>query len=174
MLNTPDSDSSSSSAEVCCTRADADAGNAEAQFALAFFLSASPVPQDYAQAVVWYHKAAEQNHHLAQFNLGQMYAQGQGVPLDDSAALLWMLRAANGGDAGAQFHLGERLSRASIQGSATEAPESRVESYKWYSLAAAQNYRDAVTRSDSATMRMTREEVTEGLSRVKAFVAVMK
>ena len=80
-----------------------------------------------------------------------------------------MRRAADGGDAGAQFNLGERFGRASLHESATTA-ESRVESYKWFSLAAAQNYRDALTRSDAATLRMTREEVAEGNSRVKAFV----
>jgi TPR repeat protein len=170
MLNTPDSDPSSSTAEVRCTRTDAAAGNAEAQFALAFFLSASPVPQDYAQALEWYLKAAEQNHRLAQFNLGQMYAQGQGVARDDRAAVIWMRRAAEGGDAGAQFNLGDRHDQASIHGSATDAPESRVESYKWFKLAAAQDYRDALTRSDAATIRMSREEVAEGNCRVKAFV----
>jgi TPR repeat protein len=164
MLNTPDSDPSSSTAEVRCTRTDAAAGNAEAQFALAFFLSASPVPQDYAQALEWYLKAAEQNHRLAQFNLGQMYAQGQGVPQDENLAVNWMRRAAGGGDAGAQFNLGDRLGRA------TEAAESRIESYKWFKLAAAQDYRDALTRSDAATIRMSREEVAEGNCRVKAFV----
>lgn len=169
MLNTPDSNPSSSPAEVCRTRADADAGHAEAQFALAFFLSANPVSQDYAQALGWYLKAADQNHRLAQFNLGQMYAQGQGVPTDDAVAVSWMRRAADGGDAGAQFNLGERFGRASLHDSATTA-ESRVESYKWFSLAAAQNYRDALTRSEAAITGMTREEVAEGNSRVKAFV----
>ena len=38
------------------------------------------VPQDYAQAAVWYRKAAEQGDAGAQFNLGTMCYSGRGVP----------------------------------------------------------------------------------------------
>ncbi len=34
------------------------------------------VPQDYAQAVAWYRKAAEQGYAKVQTNLGVMYANG--------------------------------------------------------------------------------------------------
>ena len=43
----------------------------------------------YAQAVVWYHKAADQGDAGAQFNLGFMYAQGRGVPQDYAQAHMW-------------------------------------------------------------------------------------
>jgi hypothetical protein len=43
------------------------------------------VPQDYAQAIEWCRKAAEQDGAGAQLNLGWMYATGQGVPLDQAA-----------------------------------------------------------------------------------------
>ena len=154
------------------TRTAAAAGDAEAQFALGFSIAASPAPQDYAQAMQWYEKAADQNHRLAQFNLGQMFAHGQGVPQSDSMALKWIRLAAEGGDAGAQYNLGERCGKASVHGPETEAMESRVESYKWFTLAAAQHYRNALAKSDSATMRMTRDEVSEGNRRVKEFAAV--
>ena len=36
------------------------------------------VPQDYAQAVEWYRKAAGQGNAAAQYNLGLMYANGYG------------------------------------------------------------------------------------------------
>jgi TPR repeat protein len=151
------------------TRTAAAEGNAEAQFALGFSLAAGASPQDYASAMEWYQKAADQNHHLAQFNLGQMFAQGQGMPASNSMALMWIRRAAEGGDAGAQYDMGNRCFRASANESESDASESRTESYKWFTLAAAQNYRDAQLRADSATMKMTRQEVTEGDRRVKAF-----
>ena len=154
-----------------CTSTAAAQGDAEAQFALAFSFAAKPAPQDYAHARDWYQKAADQNHRLAQFNLGQMFAHGQGMPKSDSMALMWIRRAADGGDAGAQYNMGDRYARSCLHGSEMDASESRVESYKWFTLAAAQDYRDAVLRSDCATMKMTREEVTEGNRRVKAFVA---
>ena len=40
------------------------------------------VAQDYAEAVKWYRKAAEQNDAGAQYNLGVCYANGDGVAKD--------------------------------------------------------------------------------------------
>jgi TPR repeat protein len=150
------------------TRADATAGHAGAQFGLALLLAGGT--GDYAQAMEWYSKAANQNHRLAQFNLGQMYARGQGVEKDEVTAAMWIQRAAQGGDAGAQFNLGDRCGRASTHGLETDGPESRIESYKWFKLAAAQGYGSAVARCDAATMRMSHEEVSEGNRRVTGFV----
>ena len=163
----PDTDSDSFSS---CTRADADAGNADAQFGVALRLAAGPVPHDFTQAAQWYRKAADQNHRLAQFNLGQMFAHGQGVERDDSTAVMWMRRAANGGDAGAQFDLGNRYQRANVDGSDGEAIETRVECRKWFKLAAAQGYRDALIRADAATLHMSAEEIAEADRRVAAFI----
>jgi TPR repeat protein len=54
------------------------------------------VPQDYAEAVRWYRKAAEQGLASAQFDLGLMYASGQGVPQDYVLAHMWLnLSASN-------------------------------------------------------------------------------
>jgi hypothetical protein len=63
------------------------------------------------------------------------------------------------------------LSRSNLRGFEMDSSESRIESYKWFTLAAGQEYRDARFQSDSTTMRMTRDEVTEGNRRVKAFVS---
>ena len=43
------------------------------------------VPQDYAEAVRWYRRAAEQEHPGAQNNLGLMYDTDRGVPKASSA-----------------------------------------------------------------------------------------
>ncbi len=40
------------------------------------------MPQDYAETVKWYRKAAAQGQADAQNNLGFMYGNGQGVPQD--------------------------------------------------------------------------------------------
>ncbi len=47
------------------------------------------VPQDYARAVKWFRKAAEQGQALAQSNLGFMYYEGRGVPQDYAQAHMW-------------------------------------------------------------------------------------
>ena len=105
------------------------------------------------------------------FNLGQMFAQGHGVTHDEKTAVMWMRRAADGGDAGAQFNLGNRCYRASMKTAASTAAESRIEAYKWYSLAAAQGYGTSQSSCDVVTMSMSREEVAEGNQRAAAFVA---
>src|SRR5258708_34225129 len=64
------------------------------------------VPQDYAEAVRWYRKAAEKGDAKAQYGLGFMYREGQGVPQDYAEAVRWYRKAADQGDAKAQRALG--------------------------------------------------------------------
>ena len=58
------------------------------------YLYGKAVPQDDAEAVKWYRKAAEQGYAEAQTNLGWMYEKGRGVPQDDSEAIKWYQKAA--------------------------------------------------------------------------------
>ena len=44
---------------------------------------------DYAEAVKWFRKAAEQGHGSAQYNLGLAYMEGKGVPEDYVRAHMW-------------------------------------------------------------------------------------
>jgi len=44
------------------------------------------VPQDYAEAIKWFRKAADQDRPDAQYNLGVMYQNSQGVPRDYAEA----------------------------------------------------------------------------------------
>ena len=48
------------------------------------------VPQDYAQAVAWYRRAAEQGLADAQVALGNRYENGLGVPKDYVLAHMWL------------------------------------------------------------------------------------
>ena len=89
---------------------------------LAMFLAVSPAlatPQEdfnrgnaayedgnYKQAVKWWRKAAEQGHAKAQFDIGLMYARGQGVIKGYKQAAKWMHQAAKQGVAEAQGYLG--------------------------------------------------------------------
>ena len=58
-------------------------------------------PQDNAEAVKWYRKAADQGYADAQFNLGFMYKEGLGVQQDYVQAHMWFSLAATTGDRGA-------------------------------------------------------------------------
>jgi TPR repeat protein len=59
------------------------------------------VEQDYAEALRWYHLAADQGHADAQHNIGICYARGTGVAQDDAEAARWFRLAADQGHAGA-------------------------------------------------------------------------
>jgi hypothetical protein len=52
------------------------------------------VPPDYAEAVKWYRKAANQGDADAQFVLGTLYDEGRGVPQDYVEAHKWYNLAA--------------------------------------------------------------------------------
>jgi hypothetical protein len=89
------------------------------------------VSQDYAAALRWFQKAADQGVHTAQFNLGLMYTIGRGVLQDYAAAMSWYRKAADQGDAEAQFNLG--VIYANGQG----VPRDVVSAHMWWNLAAA-------------------------------------
>ena len=57
------------------------------------------VAQDYAAAVSWYRKAADQGNALAQTILGVMYENGQGVAQDYVQAHKWFNLGAVSGNA---------------------------------------------------------------------------
>lgn len=154
--------------------AQAERGVAEAQFNLGLkFANAKGATQDYAQAALWYRKAAEQGHALAQLNLGVMYAEGQGMLSDKAQAMVWLDRAAHLGDAGAQHRLGVTHHRASLDRSPTNASESRIEAYKWLQLSDDQGYRDSDMARGLVVLQMTHAEVADANRRVADFVAAM-
>jgi uncharacterized protein len=152
------------------TETRADHGDAEAQFSLGLRFAHAGAAQDYAQAAQWYRKAAAQSHSLAQFNLGIMYAAGQGMPRNEAESMVWMQKAADLGDAGAQYNIGLRHHRASLDGLPEAAPESRIQAYKWLQLASAQGYRGAAAAWAFVALKMTHEDVADGSRRVAAFV----
>ncbi len=86
-------------------------GNLDAQMHLGFlYYCGQDVPQDYAQAAHWYHKAADQGDYVAQFELGEMYRQGQGVPQDYAQAVDWLRKSAEQGFDEAAWSLAEMYS----------------------------------------------------------------
>ena len=79
-------------------RALAEAGDAEAQTALAgLYFDGLGTPEDAAAAVCWYRRAAEQGDAVAQQNLGDLYARGIGVGRDLVSAYVWLSLAAEQG-----------------------------------------------------------------------------
>ena len=90
--------------------------------------------ENYAEAVKWYRKVAEQGVAAAQYNLGVCYDNGQGVPQDYAEAVKWFRKAAEQGVAAAQYNLG--ICYDNGQG----VPQDYAEAVKWYRKSAEQGY----------------------------------
>ena len=73
----------------------------------------------------------------AQFNLGIMYANGEGVLKDDAEAVKWYRLAAEQGHANAQYNLGVMYDNG------IGVLKDDAEAVKWYRLAAEQGYANA-------------------------------
>jgi Sel1 repeat len=92
------------------------------------------VPRDYAQAVSWYRKAAEQGYAPAQSALGDLYRGGRGAAQDYAQAAAWYRKAAEQGYAPAQHALGDLYDNG--QGVAQDYTLAAA----WYRKAAEQGY----------------------------------
>ncbi len=91
----------------------------------------------YADAVTWYHKAAEQGDAAAQYNLGVMYQNGEGVPKSYEEAVRWYHKAADQGYAVAQYNLGVMFHYG------LGVPQNYDEAVRWYRKSAEQGNADA-------------------------------
>jgi hypothetical protein len=90
------------------------------------------VKQDYAEAVKWYRKAADQGNALGQVSLGHMYKSSSGVKQDYAEAVKWYRKAADQGNALGQASLGYMYENGK------GVKQDYVESAKWYRKAANQ------------------------------------
>lgn len=68
----------------------AEAGDADAQFALAeAYHKGEGVTQNNAEAAKWYEKSANRGNVDAQFALGFVYRGGDGIPMDKVTSYMW-------------------------------------------------------------------------------------
>ncbi len=115
---------------------------------------------DYATAVREWRPLAEQGDADAQFNLGDLYDNGQGVPQDDAKAMKWYRKAAEQGLDVAQAVLG--LMYAQGRG----VTQDYVQAYMWFKLAVSKDspgfFRDtAVDIRDDVAKKMTPAQISE-------------
>ncbi len=85
---------------------------------------------DFAAALKEWQPLADIGAPFASYNLGLMYAKGQGVPQDYAQAAKWYLVAANKGVPEAQYNLGVLYSQGS------GVPKDYTEAAKWFQKAA--------------------------------------
>ena len=113
------------------------------------------VPQDDAEAVEWFRRAADQGDAFAQHNLGVFYQAGRGVLLDGTDAVRWFRKAADQGLADAQYDLGHAYAEG------RGVPQDSVAAYMWLSLSADQGYQKALGSRNFIIKGMTPEQITE-------------
>ena len=104
---------------------------------------------------MWFRKAADQGDAVAEFLLGNQYANGKGVPQDYSEAMIWFQRAVGQGHAVAKLHLGVMYAEG------RGVPQDYVLAHMWFSLAAAQGEKRAVETLAMVEQRMTPAQIAE-------------
>jgi len=103
LFNQPDSTGANSLRDA------AEAGDANAQYDLAYTLLRQKGQQrDYIEIVRWLRRAAENGHPNAQYSLALRYLFGQGVETSNETAVYWLKKSAEQEFADAQFSLGLR------------------------------------------------------------------
>jgi TPR repeat protein len=81
---------------------------------------------------MWFRKAADQGDAVAEFPLGNQYANANGVLQDYSEAMFWFHRAAEQGHPVAKLYLGVMYAEG------RGVPQDYVRAHMWISLSAAQ------------------------------------
>lgn len=179
----------------------AEAGDAEAQYLLGVcYRDGRGVPQDTAEAVVWYRRAAEQGHDVGQARLGIAYLYGTGVRRNLSEAARWLQLAAEQNVPVAQSCLGMMYLYArgaprdvpeavawyrkaaeqgeleaqwqlgNLYGRGLTLPRDDVEAYVWMSIAASRGVKPAQRAQVKIGKRLTPDERAAANARVRALI----
>jgi uncharacterized protein len=109
--------------------------------------------QDYKTAYKLFLPLAEQGLAEAQYNLGKMYANGQGVPQDYKEAVKWYRLSAEQGSAAAQFNLG--LMYLNGQG----VPQDYVSAHMWWNLSGVNGKKNAVKNRNLVEKKMSKTQI---------------
>ena len=126
-----------------------------ALFAYLLMLSVSLMQAQENDTLAAERKAAEQGDADAQYNLGFMYATGDGVIKDAAEAVKWYRKAAEQGYADAQYNLG--LMYANGDG----VIKDLVEAHAWFNVAGANGDEKAKDNLKIIEKHMTREQIAE-------------
>ena len=138
------------SAFTQCKEEAAESNNPFSQFILAYmYEKGQGVREDFGKAFYWYKKASDQGNTDATTALAALYSEGRGVKQDKKLALALFHKAALQHNPLAQRNLGAWYYNE----------YNLVESYKWYALAAAQNFSPALEEMRVVGARMTSDEV---------------
>jgi uncharacterized protein len=137
-------------------RADAERGDPMAQWLIGGLYERG---EDYAEAIRWYRKAADQGFADAECSLGSMYSKGRGVRQDYAEAARWFRKAADQRYELAQYELGVYYANG------LGVPQNFVQAHMWLNLAASRAtgkfQKKSAESRDKVASFMTRQQVAE-------------
>ena len=110
---------------------------------------------DYAAALKYWQRLAEQGNTKLQFTVGLIYYNGRDVPQDQTEAAKWFRLAAEQGDARAQDSLGLMYEKGWGVG------QDYLQALMWFNLAAMQGYEKAQKGRDFLARKMTPDQIAK-------------
>lgn len=136
--------------------------SAEARYLLGqLYASGHGVERDYAGALTWYQRAANEGYAPAQTALGTMFLQGRGVSRNPLTAQQWFLKAARQDEGQAQYQLGQM----SEQGILVE--QDLMLALAWYDLSSRNGIREARARVEALNRSANPEEFAQAQAAVR-------
>lgn len=97
---------------------------------------------NYAEAVAWFRRAADQKHPAATYYIGKLYEEAPGMSRDHEAALGWWFRAADLGNARAQREVALHYASGDVEG---RIKPDFARAVSWYRKAAEQGDAQSMT-----------------------------
>jgi len=144
----------------------ASAGYAPAQYKIAGqYEKGAGVVRDLDKAKLWYGRAAEQGHARSMHNLAVIFAENpaaNGKP-DFASAASWFRQGAEFGVRDSQYNLGVLYARG------MGLTQDLVQSYAWFSAAAAQGDDDAAKKRDDVANKLSTAELASAKSIAASF-----
>lgn len=123
---------------------------------------------DYTAAYNEFRPLAERGNAVAQFNLGVMYANGQGVPQSYAEAVRWFRMAAAQGYVNAQRNLGVMYTLG------RGVQQDYVQGYLWSELSAARGDKESALLRNTLMKEMTEEQIAEARKLVREWKPLNK
>ncbi len=167
--------------DLAAIRARAEQGDAESVNELGnAYANGTGVPQDFAEGLRLYQRAAARGVAAAQFNLGMMHELGRGVPASAEKAFEFYLKAAQQGFAPAQFNV------ANMYANGVGVKADYFEAVLWfrqaadrkiaeaqYNLALAYEIGRGVTKDEVVAQRWYRAAAVQGFARAQFNLGLM-
>ena len=177
----------------------AEAGNANAELAIANLYLGSGQSRNPSAGMQWMARAAQQGNAVAQYALGSLYQKGVGTKADPILAMHWYEAAALQGNRKAMHDLAVAyaeglggvkspsesvrwFSRAANLGYVDSefdlavlyergdgVPQSLVDAYKWYAIASAQGDAESKLRQDALRTQLSADDLAAAQRAADAF-----